>query len=282
MRKNFAQILQENNIDIKKEYQKLYEIFFETDIPDMYEPTTIYDLLGQSFLKFHFRGTCLTIEEFNEKFGFEFIKDPNPFNIDVFINFIEYFYNMLICYQVNNYSNYFNPGLFINHIKEIIELIGYSQTSMNGLFVFVEKSPEAIAVAEIDDVSSELGYKLISYNHHSMRGDLKAKKETILKLAEILEGKRKDLKNANSKLEDDLFYIFNNFNLRHNNCDPSLKTKYKEVIAKMPSDDLESWYDETYRMCLLAFLEIEHVERRTKFNNIKNKIESNNIQEGSS
>lgn len=279
MRKNFAQILQENKIDIKKEYQKLYEVFYETEIIDIYETTTIYNILSQSFLSFPFRGMCLTIEEFNQKFGFKFTKNPNPFDVDVLINFLEYFYNMLICYDMYD-SNQFNSHFFINHINELIEAIGYAQTNINGLVVFSEKSPEAIAVAENCDISSELGYKIISYNHYSMKGNLESKKETILKLAEILEGKRNNLKKANSRLEDDLFYIFNNFNLRHNNCDSSLKNKYKEVIAKMPKKELESWYDETYRMCLLSFLEIEHIERQARFNQIKDKIEHNN-QEGS-
>lgn len=241
MRKNFAQILQDNKIDIKNEYQKLYKIFFEMEIPDLFESTTVYEILSKSFLNFPFRNMCLNIEEFNQKFGFKFVEDPNPFDIDVLINFIEYFYNMLICYQTNN-SKHFNLQFIINHIHDLIEAIGYKQTRMNDLIIFVEKSPEAIAVAESDYIPSELGYKIISYNHHSMKGNLIAKKETILKLAEILEGKRDDLKAANPKLKNDLFYIFNNFNLRHNNCDPSLSKlkQYKDVIAKMPNNELEA------------------------------------------
>ena len=42
-------------------------------------------------------------------------------------------------------------------------------------------------------ISKEISYKMISYNHHSMRGNLQEKKNTILKLAELLEAKRTEL-----------------------------------------------------------------------------------------
>lgn len=44
---------------------------------------------------------------------------------------------------------------------------------------------------------------------------------------------------------------------------------YKEIVAKMTQDELEGWYDETYQMCLLAFLELDNVERTKKVAELK-------------
>lgn len=34
------------------------------------------------------------------------------------------------------------------------------------------------------------------------------------------------------------------------------------MLVKCPPEQIEEWYDETYQMCLLAFLEIEQYERK--------------------
>jgi len=44
---------------------------------------------------------------------------------------------------------------------------------------------------------------------------------------------------------------------------------YKEIVAKMTQGELEGWYDETYQMCLLAFLELDNVERTKKVAELK-------------
>ncbi len=135
------------------------------------------------------------------------------------------------------------------------------------------KDNAAIAVAESDLISEEISYKLIYYNHYSMKGDIEAKKQTIIQLAGSLEGKQAELSNINSVLKDDLFYLFNNLNLRHNNVDPSAKKKYKAYVANMDDEELEYWYDETYQMCLLAFMSIENAERKKAFIELKANIE---------
>lgn len=83
MRRNFAQILKEANIDIKMEYQKLYGMLYDRSIQvSNTKRISAYDELSDYFIGFYFRGTCLSIEEFNETYGFHFEKEPDNFNID--------------------------------------------------------------------------------------------------------------------------------------------------------------------------------------------------------
>lgn len=92
MRRNFAQILKEAKIDIKSEYQKLYGMLYDRSIQvSNTKRISAYDELSDYFLGFYFRGTCLSIEEFNDVNGFHFEKEPEPFSIDDLILLCEYF-----------------------------------------------------------------------------------------------------------------------------------------------------------------------------------------------
>ena len=285
MRRNFAQILKDAKIDIKAEYQKLYGMLYDRSIliPNATTSKTIsaYDELSDYFMGFYFRGTCLSLDEFNELHGFHFEKDPQDFNIDHLIALCEYIENLLFAYQgalnTFGYGNMvmtqtpINVQFYMQQISQVIEKIGYMQTTQDGFFIFVEKSPAAISVAELMPI--DVSYKVISYNHYSMKGNLDAKKNTLLLFADILEPKRQELEGIDRTFASDLFYAFNNFNIRHNNVDPT-GTKYKKPIADLTNEQMEQWYDEVYQMCLLAFLRIEHIERKKNFDVLKDSIEN--------
>lgn len=281
MRKNFAQVLKEAQVDIAKEYSRLYSIMFdEVDFSNrtgkVGEAKTVHQIIGEAFPYFYFRGTALSIEDFDEEHGFFFEPQPKDFCIDNLVTLCEYSYNLLMQYISISNSNFYgiysqiNESFIIEQINKIIEKIGYMETEIDGFTVFVEKSPAVIAAAEI--LPKEVSYKVISYNHHSMKGNLEAKKNTLLKFADLLEPHRKKLKNVWNSLEDDISYAFNKLNLRHNNSD----IKY---VAEMSKTDLEDWYDELYQMCLLAFLRLEHIEWQKKFDNLKQAIENSKNEE---
>ena len=282
MRKTFAQVLKEGKVDIEKEYSRLYSIMFgpidwsgQSGIAG--DTRTVHGFLRETFPYFTFRGTAISLADFDESNGFHFEEKPKNFSIDYLVNLCEYSYNMVSEYErvtstpFSRFRGEINTRRILEHIDSVIEKIGYMATASGYFVSFVEKSNVAISVAEI--LPSDISYKVISYNHHSMRGDIDAKKETLIKLAAILEGKRKKLKQIYPSLEDDLFFAFNNLNLRHNNIEPS-SSDYREFVAKMPKKDLEGWYDEVYQMCLFAFLRLEHDERQKKFNELQQKIKS--------
>ena len=258
-------------------------LFDRTIVVSNSNRVSAYDELSECFLSFPFRGTCLSLEEFNELHDFHFEKEPTNFKIDELISLCEYMENLLIAYQYiplnfpygygNTRPQLINVQFYLQQIGQVIERIGSMQATQNGFTIFVEKSPAAIAVAESDLVPKELSYRIISYNHYSMKGQLEAKKSALVQLASLLEPKRSSLKKADKTLESDLFYLFNNLNIRHNNVDPADSVKYKPFIVQMKQEELEHWYDETYQMCLLAFLQLEQTERKIEFDRLKTAIE---------
>ena len=146
MRRNFAQILKEANIDIKMEYQKLYGMLYDRSIQvSNTKRISAYDELSDYFIGFYFRGTCLSIEEFNETYGFHFEKEPDNFNIDYLVSLCEYIENMLIGYQNAQGMSGFgympvphpmiNVQFYFMQIAQIIEKIGYVQTNQDGFII---------------------------------------------------------------------------------------------------------------------------------------------------
>ena len=121
-----------------------------------------------------------------------------------------------------------------------------------------------IAVAEIVDENTAC--KVIEYNHYLLKGDINKKKEILLQLANKYEGIKSNIKRLNGKLDDDIGFMLNNINIRHNN--KSGKSK-KEYVSKMRKDTMEKWYDETYQMLLLAFLLTEQPSRSKKISQLK-------------
>lgn len=275
MRRNFAQVLKAGKVDLKKEYSKLYALFYGRDDRD---DKSLADLISMNIESFYFRGTCLDLDEFDEKYGFHFAEQPQDFDIDYLVSFCEYIYNFVLWFEDRYFFAQINKHFYLQQISKVIEAIGYMESNEDGFTIFVPKDNAAIAVSESEHIPEILSYRVIAYNHHSMKGNLEAKKAVLQQLASILEAKRKDLSRADKTLESDLFYAFNNLNIRHNNVDPGLKGKYKAYVAQMSTDELEKWYNETYQMCLLAFLQIENLDRKAEFDKLKAEIEKSSTK----
>lgn len=79
---------------------------------------------------------------------------------------------------------------------------------------------------------------------------------------------------CNTSLESDLFYLLNSVNVRHNNAEQGGKN-YIHFVADMKDGDIEQWYDDIYQMCLLAFLELDHLERKERVKKLKEDIQKN-------
>ena len=274
-RRNFAQVLKDANIDIKREHQRLYTMFYCHSSTNKY---SFRDICEENFWKLPFTKTCLSLDDFDETHGFDYKYQPTNIDLERLVSFCEYIYNIARynCFEpwdTDGYDGYNGNDLIIQ-VNAVIELIGYMREEQDGITIFVPKSQPAIVVSEM--LPPDLSYKVIEYNHHSMKGDLARKQATLKLLADQLESKRTELKGLNKSLEDDIFYLVNNLNIRHNNIEAS-SPKYKKSVAEMPKEELEEWYDKIYDMCLYAFMTLDQADRNAKVKELKSIIEGNKI-----
>ena len=281
MRRCLSDILKNIRMAISNEYSNLHNLFYSYEASHFsggWVSATLYQHCRDWFLSYpiSIRSTFIDMDDFERKTGLDFYYATSTDDIDILVSFCEYSYNFTV--YLRNFVKLEREGIkedfanfYVKQVLSVVEKLGYVPNAKDGITDFVPKNPAAIAVAEIID--EDLAYDVIEYNHHSMRGDLLAKKTTLLRFANLLEPKRAELKTINEKLSVNIFFMFNNLDLRHNNSTSGDKN-YQQYTEQMSKADLEAWYDELYQMCLLAFLEFDNIERVEKVDALKKNYKS--------
>lgn len=261
----------EREVDFQHEYRKIEDIMLNEPGKGYH---SINDDISESFRKWSGRGNFTSFYELRQHLGFTFYKDLNkswtyvPSGkiscLDDFLLYCEMLLNMFYNFLVESVSfgNKDRVQSIIDTIQFDVEKIGHEIINNNGKILILQKNAAATAVADI--VTPELGDSIIEYNHHLLKGDIETKKAILKKIADALEPKRADLKATNKNIESNFFYMVNNMNVRHNNCDPADEKRYNAKFALLSAQEKEEWYDEIYQEGLMAFLALEHVEREKK------------------
>ena len=275
MRRTFEEILQSNEIDIKEEYSRLYRLFYGTDPVYANRDMSFYRCMADHFMSFRFRDTCLSLTDFNSVHGFDFQENPKNIDTDYLVSFMEYLYNFAMDSACNKFGYFFKSGHTLDQYRQQIESladkIGYDKTSHDGIFVFFPFDAVANEVVMNQDISDADSYRIITYHHHLNKGNLDEKKHTLKVLADLLEPKEKDLKTVNDSLRKNLFFCFNNLNIRHNNLDKNDAGNYKQWLDEMSDGELERYYDITYHMALHAFMSLEYLEEKKEIEELMRK-----------
>jgi hypothetical protein len=285
MRRNIFDILSEN-FDITQEIKLIWQLF-EKDVSifmnkdALFETCTEYSILGcveeYAFDNWKSRNRCISPLDMIERLGINenMIMSINNFS-DELLMFLEFILNMIMrCdiaikqKQLTMSSNY---QILKENIVIFIEHFGYTTHYLKDVeqVIIIEKNPAVISVSEISE--PEICKKIIQYNHYTLKGNIDAKKDIIIALANEIEPQRKEMEKINSSIESDLFFLLNNMNIRHNNIEPK-NTNYKPFVAKMSKSVLEHWYDEVYQLILLAKLLLDNVKRQNEIKTLKSKFD---------
>ena len=147
----------------------------------------------------------------------------------------------------------------------IAEKIYYKEIFEDGYYIYVEENPAAVSVAET--LEGEIALETLRYNHHSMKGDLVAKRKTLAQMANWLEPKRGELKELDKELEGTLFFLFNRCSIRHNNEEEG--NHFNPQMQNISKKELEEIYDDTYQLWLLAVLTLDNRERQKKYEEMR-------------
>lgn len=263
MRKTFIDIIQSKGFSVNTEFQRLKELFYYRKANYSYsERISLREYINGIFLTIKGRKNATSLDDFDRTYGFDFYTTPQVDDLDTLLVFCEYI--MYFVSQVN-FPNELKKlrEIVVEQIIEIIRTIAYEPIKKDEVISFVPKEPAAIEVAEsVDD--EDVSYKVLFYNHHSLKGDLEGKREILDKLAHKLEPRKKDLKSVNPDLSNLVFRAFNNLNIRHNNVET---TNCNESFTQLSDDEKENLYDCVYRYSLMAFLELENQPLKEKLLN---------------
>ena len=84
-----------------------------------------------------------------------------------------------------------------------------------------------------------------------------------------LEPRRNELSSIAKQETDDFFFMVNNMNVRHNNCDSSDLKKYNKSFALLALRDKESWYDKIYKQGLALYVSLDQKTRSDEIKSFK-------------
>jgi hypothetical protein len=293
LKNNIFEILRES-LDFHSEVNRINILFNENTFcetlankatNDTYEHRISADELFEKYLFSNWkqRNRCVKLEEVRDILRFEqIVRNTNP-ELKEVLSFLEYVLNIWTLSR--NYANANDKIELCGRYTMLEENMNSFLDDLNHEFHFFEaeekvliceKNSQVTAVADI--VDTETAMKVVRYNHFLLKGDMDTKKNIIFHLSGKLEPKRKRLTALDKEFSSNLFSLFNNLNLRHNNKDKEDEKKYNKVVAKMRKSTLEKWYDEAYQMALLAFLLLDNVKRSTKVVKLNERIKSTKEQ----
>ena len=277
-RKNIFEMMAEI-FDFSIELDRMYRLFEKRAMICInHKYYTLRDYINlQGFSRWSNRGRCIDMNDFLSLVEYDKLWSGAKIDVQDLFTLIEIIYNFwhIADRKVDASHGSGDTVRDFRLLKKIMDdcLAHYNYKGeyfwdLERLIV-IEDKPEATAVAEI--VDNETGYKVLRYNHYMLKGDLQAKKDILLALGTNLEPKREQIKAIDKNLEDGIFYILNNLHLRHNNkCERD--KNFRQAVADMDSATLENWYDELYQMLLLAYLQLDQVERNTRFKTLKQMV----------
>ena len=259
MRRTFFDLLKDSEVDVNTELRKLNDLFRQDCCYYRGKSFSLYDLVSSNFAKYYKRREhflslvellnavyieCFDISEFDKYFLYS----------EMYIDLIT------LLDDLGNEDIESQKQVIKYQIEKVISSLGYKFIVVDDRQIIVENNvfanEAAQAVTEFADVKEALS--ILEYNHFSNKGNIERKKEILKKIADLLEPWRKPLNKSNElkallKVNHDkiqalekLFYMYNKFNIRHNNED--------QMLTELSDKEIESWYDKVYKLSLFIIL----------------------------
>ena len=155
-------------------------------------------------------------------------------------------------FDIRNYTE------LLSRIRAILRRLGYEVKYIpEKEFIYIvprDAAAEAVSADETDPVSQAV----TEYRSTSFAGNLAGKRKILAELGKTIESYPDNLKSEHAVLFSRIEFMLNHVQIRH---DQSEGDDRIERVALMSADELEHWYDETYRLILLRILEHQSEDR---------------------
>lgn len=268
VRSNMYDIIKGRRFNVVKEYARIWSLFNSAD--NIGPCTTPLISLVDGNIQFFpdsFKNRALSLDDFNDTYGFKFNQPNESTTVQELISYCEYVVTLCdhlwkyASISLDNESEYLKDDL-CRTVEGCMDELGLIAAKRDEITIFVDKDPTVIAVAEL--VDEALAYDVKAFIHKQTKGDLQKKKIILKYLADDIEPQRNKLNSINKTLATNLFQMFQKF-VRHNNND-------NLYISSISPKEVEECYDDIYQMWLLAKLEIDNLERKKRVEDVLRKI----------
>lgn len=268
VRSNMYDIIKGRKFNVAREYARIWTLFNSADNIGPHITPMINLIDGNiQFFPNSFKNRALSLDDFDDTYGFKFNPPNASVTVDELISYCEYVVTLCdhlwkyASFSLDDDSEYLKDDLY-RTVDGCMDELGLIAAKRDEITIFVDKDPAVIAVTEL--VDETLAYDVKAFIHKQTKGNLQ-KKKTILKyLADDIEPQRNKLNSINKTFAGNLFQMLQKF-VRHNNSD-------NLYISSLSPKEVEECYDDIYQMWLLAKLEIDNIERKQRVEAVLKKI----------
>lgn len=278
-------------ISFLNEYVKLERIYNELLNCDFGNYISLREAFSRLFRNYKKRETCIDYNEFERRFIPNIIGRVNEdtsfvekyIDYDDFCIYIEFL--LEVCTFLQEMDNVKKPNIYeeeiwknvnrqlnflISQIDNLVELMQCEIKEVDGFKNIVKKEEVANIENAFDNSNRPIKNKFYEYIQTSNRTNLERKREILSSISNDWDGIKKRIKNDNLRKQiiDDLGFLLNSFNIRHNNND-------NNNIAKISEKELIGIYDIVYKYFLYAYTifniqelscEVERIKKKYNFN----------------
>lgn len=231
---------------------------------------TFWGVINEIFTLWPHRYTATTLIEYFELFQITPI--PSHMNEEQMFYYLQFIYDFIMWIENNsqiyiagdNISDVYHVGIrnreerfnvIKTNIELIAELMNYKLEYINDHYTFIKRDADVDSVIKQLETEEDLRLALLSYNDFRIEEDIKEKKIILKQIGDWLEPNRKNLSSINKCLTDDIFFVLNKAEIRHNN----------ENELELDDNSILQLYDELFKMIL-------HLLRESDIKNIQQKI----------
>ena len=277
MRRNIFELMNNNKIDVRREYIRIHRLFEDEIFYTHYSQKTMLNYVDTFFSNWEKRGRNISVNDMFTSLGIRDKGGLKDNTIENLILYIEVIINLIAISDLKKlipgdfeYSSCdWNIYYMLNdNIERLLEDLNYEIKNLSdNQLIIVEKDAILSAVAE---TNKNIADKIIEYRRFVLKGKIENKREILNLLANEIEGMKPIFKGTTySNLMDDVQFMLNNLNIRHNNMSGTYK---KEYIVNLSSEELEKLYDKTFDMILGLYVVDKYLKSKDGIDELKKKI----------
>ena len=245
-RKRIYDLLEEKEFNPSHEFARLRWRFDHDSSPfhnELLDASTIYwHIEKEVFDKLPIKGTFINLKDLLNGLGINLNK--RNATLDDIFNLAEF----ILCAVDADFGGrkYLYKPL-LDNINIILEKTSHKIISIGKGKIIVPKDAKVEQAASLAK-SGSLSLEILKYNHRSNIGNIDNKRSILASIGKSYET---TLKKDKSQLADDIRFLLNNLDIRHDN------QKGNNELLKIVGDDLEKWYDNLYSLFVAYIIEDE-------------------------